>query len=410
MKRIGILTFHRAHNYGAFLQCFSLVDKILSECKDVSVEVIDINSGVMDRYYSTKNMDMIFGSENIRNCNIRNMMSHAKQVMIKELHDIKYLSMKKKQAELFIKTLELLPLSKEAVVSDDANHFYDYINDLNYDVVIVGSDAIWNDRQTFSPNPYFLSPQIKAKKMSYAASSYGMPYRDLDCDYLNQIKDNLKDFQFIGVRDIETEKYMNYIDITGYHHTPDPSLYYPFPKMKTEKLEEELKEKLVNRGIDLNKDVYAIMGGNWLGKIARDLIGNDKQLVAIYAQNKYANAYIFDLTPIQWASIFGYFKMTFTSFFHGTIFSLQNGTPTFTIEEKSGYASQYTTKTKDLLTRLGLLDYYHTLNDGDIMDELRIQYRYLLDTPQQERIRIALEKERAHGKDFFENLNLILEN
>ena len=39
--KIGILTFHRSFNYGAFMQCFSLVNKLKEDFPNAEFEVVD---------------------------------------------------------------------------------------------------------------------------------------------------------------------------------------------------------------------------------------------------------------------------------------------------------------------------------------------------------------------------------
>ena len=400
--KIGILTFHRAHNYGAFLQCLSLVSKLKCEFPDCCVEVIDVNTKEMNDYYSTRLVDMAFGRANINNHNIRLMLSSAKQLTIKVLHESKYIHMKRQQAKLFIDALSVLPLSPNGGVFLNNSDIYKYINEQKYDLIIVGSDAIWNDYQTHRPNPYLLDTSIISERISYAASSFGMPYLDMSEDLKRDAKSRISQFSFIGVRDIETEKYLNFLGIDNLIHTPDPSLFFPFDRYNNNDMKSNLRKKLVDRGVDLSKNIYAVMGGNWLGNIARETIGSEAQLVAIYAQNKYADAYLYDLSPLEWACIFQFFKATFTSFFHGTIFSLQNGTPTFTIEEKSAYGMNYITKTKDLLTRLNLHDYYFSLNDADSLRKIKNQFEIISTSPQGNRINEALILERTAIIPFLE--------
>ena len=229
-----------------------------------------------------------------------------------------------------------------------------------------------------------------------------MPYRDLGDELKYQAKSRISQFSFIGVRDVETENYLTFLGVEKYTHTPDPSLFFPFEKYNTENLRLTLKKKLEDRGLDLSREIYAVMGGNWLGSIAREVIGADSQLVAIYAQNKYANAYLYDLSPLEWACVFQFFKATFTSFFHGTIFSLQNGTPTFTTEEKSEYGMNYITKTKDLLTRLKLQDYYFSFNENDALSRMKKQFEIITSFPQETRIHNALSLEREGIHPFLE--------
>lgn len=403
--KIGVLTFQMAHNYGAFLQCYSLVQKISKDFCGSTVEVINFNSKEMKDYYSVKLIDLVFGRSNIRTKNIRRALSSAKQFFIKEAHDINYFQKRKEQAKRFSDSQILLPLSSNQLISDSYEAFVSFIQEAQYDLIIVGSDAIWNDNQCLIyPNPYYLSKDIRALKVSYAASTYGMQYKTLTEDYKKHILETLKTFDFIGIRDRETEKYLDFLGITEYLHTPDPSMFFPFDVIRTNEMLERLKKKLKRAGIDVDQPIYAVMGGNWLGRIARNALGNGKQLVAIYTQNRYADAFIADLHPFEWACIFSLFTATFTSYFHGTIFSLQNGVPTFTIEEASRYGKEYITKTKDLLSRLDLADYYFTLNNGDITDEIHQHLENITKHSQAIRIEAALEKERGYYAPFYEAL------
>ena len=404
MKKVGILTFHRAHNYGAFLQCYALSNKIRADNADIEVEVIDAESKVMADFYSYGLLDMMFGRLNMQSGNVRRMLSFAKQFAIKEFHDPSYMFRKRQQGKLFVDELKHLQLSSERITTNDTIAFHDMIEQQGYDAVVVGSDAVFNDDQMHQPNPFYLSNRITTKKLSYAASSYGFSYREQPEKHNAYVRDSLKEFSFLGVRDAETERYMEYLGLNNVHHTPDPSMFFPIDSIRTDAVMEELTGLLKSHGIDTEKEIYAVMGGNWLGNIARELIGPDKQLVAIYAQNKYANSYIHNLSPLQWSCVFKLFKMTFTSFFHGTIFSLLNGTPTFTVEEKSLYGKQYVTKTRDLLNRLGLDDYYFTLNDGDISKALNEHYEDMYNNDQTKRIREALCEERKHYIVFDEAL------
>ena len=47
--KIGILTFHRAINYGAVLQCYALYTTLQSMGHDV--EIIDYRPGTIQKYF-----------------------------------------------------------------------------------------------------------------------------------------------------------------------------------------------------------------------------------------------------------------------------------------------------------------------------------------------------------------------
>ena len=161
------------------------------------------------------------------------------------------------------------------------------------------------------------------------------------------------------MRDKATEDYVRLLDNNiPVHHTCDPSIFLDLNQSIFNI--DRVKDWLEKNNIDLSKPIFGIMGGDWLGKVARDLIGEDAQLVALYEPNKYANVYLSDLTPFEWAKIFSLFTITFTHFFHGTLFSLKNGTPTISIEWENDYSKKFDTKILDVLKRLGLEDYRFT--------------------------------------------------
>ena len=60
--RIGILTFHKAINYGAYLQAFSLSSKLREQFLSDEVEIID---------YEKQHFHRTWNRRNIRNCGKR---------------------------------------------------------------------------------------------------------------------------------------------------------------------------------------------------------------------------------------------------------------------------------------------------------------------------------------------------
>lgn len=409
--KIGVLTFHRAYNYGAFLQCYSLVTNIKRAFPDATVEVIDYMSENMSAYYKTDLLSLAWGrSTSNTPLSLRMHLSRLKQFCLRVKSDSTYVSQLKARNECFEKALSRLPLSKESIVSDDYDKSISFLNSLGYDVIVVGSDAVWNDYQTNIPSIYYLDSKIDAKKLSYAASSFGMDFKVKSADELKEIGEKMKGFDFIGVRDCATEEYVSLAaPEKEFSHTCDPSVVLD---LNDEVFDDKaVKQKLIAAGIDLNKPVYGIMGADWLGKIARDVIGEDAQLVAIYSANKYANCYIADLSPFEWAKIFSFFTMTFTHFFHGTLFSLRNGTPTMSIDWSNDYSKKYDTKIKDVLKRLGLSDYHFSKEFAEEnLDKLREHYNKVMKNMQTEKERIgaAINVEKETFSRFCDALSNII--
>ena len=80
----------------------------------------------------------------------------------------------------------------------------------NYDIIIVGSDAVWNWVKRGFPNPYILDFDGPVK-MSYAASAYGMDYLKQDDAHLSRFAEIVTGYEFVGVRDRYTADFIQKI-------------------------------------------------------------------------------------------------------------------------------------------------------------------------------------------------------
>lgn len=179
--KIGILTYHRSHNYGALLQAIAL-RKVLS---DMGHEVTFID--YWPDYH--KHTYDFFSWERLRDCD--------------NIYDtIKY-----------IKNIVLFPVSrKERICNFNAfinEYIVPYISSVkdSYDLVIHGSDQIWRKQpeiHTYNP-VYFGKHSIKTKRnISYAASMGILPDKNADKQLLKELlchlddisarEDNLKNF------------------------------------------------------------------------------------------------------------------------------------------------------------------------------------------------------------------------
>ena len=125
--RIGILTFHRSFNYGAFMQCFSLVTRLKRTFPGSDIEVVDYTS-----------MNALAGYDD--------EIKRAEPDIANKL---------KSRNSSFKQCQEILPLSNRRIISDDIEDITHFLNE-NYDVIVVGSDAVWNWMSRGFPNVYFL--------------------------------------------------------------------------------------------------------------------------------------------------------------------------------------------------------------------------------------------------------------
>ena len=336
--RIGILTYHRSINYGAFMQCYSLSKRLRADFPEDTIEVIDYTSPkIMTQY--------------------RNRILNAATPEIREKLEA--------QTNAFHAAQTALPLSAWQCVSDDRMELAAHLNE-HYDIVVVGSDAVWNWNVRGFPNGYFLK-DYHGVKLSYAASAHGQDFRHMTPEQKKYLAEAFRDFSYLGVRDSSTEEMLHFIDPTlSAHHNCDPTLLLEADFIPCET--DVLKAKLDRAGIDPQRPMVGVMASeDVVGKPLRNRLHPAAQMVALYTPNRWADAFLYDLTPFEWAKVFSLFGATVTHFFHGTLLSLVNGTPVFPIEVRSAYTDSYQTKIKDVLKRLELLQWYRQLDNGGII-------------------------------------------
>ena len=96
---------------------------------------------------------------------------------------------------------------------------------------------------------------------------------------------------------------------------------------------------------------------------------DDYTIISVFKDNKFADCYLYDLTPFEWACVVGESKLMITTYFHGTLLSLVQGVPVIVGDYSNYNCGGYESKLKDLLSRrLSLDEFYYDMNDIDHMD------------------------------------------
>lgn len=392
--KVGILTYHRSVNYGAVMQSYALAQR-LKEIDGVEVEIIDYMSARMHRYY--KLFTIYRGNNGIFRISDRIAMYSAIQEGINQL-----------------------PLSEQKLITDDADKFFAFIKN-KYDVIVVGSDAVWNYEKRGLPNPYFLIDEKDAHKISYAASCNGIEYQNLCPDKLTILKSAFSQFEYLGVRDELTERVVeSALGISRTTHNCDPTFLLDFEKDGlggdfVQKLEKKLQCKY---NWDINKKHIGLMLSNLNGNLAEVLVqhikkmyGSQYQIVAIYSFCKAADIpYIADLTPFEWSRIFSLFDMTFTKYFHGTLLSILNSTPVISLSAEKEIVG-ISTKVEDVLSRLNLREFYYPANRASDIDwdSLMATVNNVLTNPPTHKMQAGVEHEKQSADSFFEYIRSMLQ-
>ena len=379
--KIGILTFHRSINYGAFMQSFALSKEIQKRYGDI-VEVIDYEK------LSKANMYQ-FGPKKF----LQNGMAY------------------KKLYQRFREDLCLLPLSPETIISDDYQIIYDYINS-RYDLVIVGSDAVWAyNRHLGLKNPYWLGPEIKCRKMSYAASAYSLDVKKVSEEEKKYIASCLKDYDYIGVRDQETFEFCKSVSPDlDVHRNCDPTVLLPQPDINMAKC------ILSRLGVDVSKRIVSFMisENKYVDGIQSEL-GKDYEFVMLLSRNQVNDRfkrrrehYLYQLSPYEWYTVFSAFYMNITKYFHGTLLALKSCVPTISFDV-TNMDYEYMSKIRQALTDMKLERFWLESKKCSF-DDVKSKIHYILDNHDeiQQYIKVGMESEKAKSNSFFEKLDQIV--
>ena len=184
MKKIGILTFHWADNYGAVLQAYAL-RKYLSQ-NGYNAEVVNYNCKYSARIYEP----FYFQANN---------MKQSVKGLLRCIYNFPTWVMKRWAFNKFRDKIGISQhkYSKRELLDEQ----YDY------DVFIAGSDQVWNAEIVGEDiNIYSLSFVKKASAISYAASSGKL---DVQHNKIHRtLVDEIAQLSAISVRERSTKKYL----------------------------------------------------------------------------------------------------------------------------------------------------------------------------------------------------------
>ena len=330
--RVGILTYHRSHNYGAFLQAYSLCAK-LNEYENIDCEIVNYNLLTQDQVYKKKRWK-------------------------RPIYSISYI----KQDHMFIDAQKDQKLSDDLILENDYIKVLDLL-DRKYDVLVTGSDEIWRKGTRGFPNVYWLPGKYSFTKMSYAASGR-MLLEKIPDSMKRELKDLYLDYKYIGVRDECTQNMVNSVigEDTAFRNC-DPTFFYDRFKEKQElKKSIRVKYKLPNKKI-----VAVIYDRPSLIKELRKRLGKDYYFVCLTRPMYNANKNLCDVDPFEWADIIGGADFVVTAYYHPMLFALNQNTPFMAIDRRANKKTIETSKLFDLLSYSQMEDRYGM--SEDISDE-----------------------------------------
>lgn len=226
--KIGIITFNSAHNYGAVLQAWALQEYLKSQGHTPSI----IN-------YRINNIDKIYRIYKPKNPFKNSMMNRAvhKAQLVKARGRDKDKYNRYKAFEKFInKTLNATqpPCTNFTQLSQ---------RDWDFDVMISGSDQVWNGSFTKMNGGYFLDfgrPEIK--RISYAAS---IGKDEISPDEVLKFQKYIHNFDYISVREQKAKEQVMKLTDEPVELVCDPTLLLPRSKYDELKVEPKINQKYI---------------------------------------------------------------------------------------------------------------------------------------------------------------------
>lgn len=317
--RIGILTFHCAHNYGAVLQCYALQQHLLKNGH--SVEVIDYRPKcITDVYRLFPKYRFPFNQP------LRALYHLLYELFVSLPRWYKFNSFQQRH----------LIMSKHVEANEIPS---------DYDAYIIGSDQLWNTEITGEwLKPYFA--QFPFPKETKRYITYGVSFGStiIDLERLNILNDYLSVFDNISLREDTNVPILSSICHTKLRVVLDPTLLLSKEEWENIIMKPRIKKKYVlayqvRYNEDFNRLVQAIARKLNLGVVE----------IGAYALTNAKG----DKHAISPGEFLGWIKnATFivTSSFHATVFSILFNKDFYSVALGQKSDIRYTS----LLRKLGL--------------------------------------------------------
>lgn len=325
MKSVGVITFHRAQNFGAVLQAFALQQAILSLGHDC--RIIDYRCRFNCTAYPLFHCEL--SRSNARRCfrTLANLRSH--------------LALRWRFARFRSRHLILTEPLRDPRDLREAP--------LEFDTFVTGSDQVWHPQMVSQQclPAYFLNFVHSKRRLAYGPS-FGVS--EIPIDFRNKAAPHLVKFDFLSAREETGCKFITELTGRTAAHVLDPTfllrsdIYTSIASAPTCR-----QTFLLLYPMEISEEL------NLLARSLRDSLGIPiVAIVPIYhdPQNfSFADQVVFDAGPAEFLGWMQNATFVCTNSFHGTAFSIIYRKNFFTVAHSTLNGRSY-----ELLKRLGLLD------------------------------------------------------
>jgi hypothetical protein len=377
--KIGIMTFHAAHNYGSVLQAYA-TQHIISDL-GYKNEIINYRLPNQKSFYNDL-YSCKFGAKAFLR-RIMRFSEHGKRILRKERFE-NFICGKMRLSDVEYNTYEELLTLHNA-----------------YRVLLSGSDQVWNEhcKAEFMTEPpesilgYYLAfANSDTPKISFSSSFGGMKENEIK-KYIPL----LEQYSFLSVREADGAKILsNLLNGQSVENTLDPTLL----------LNKESWNQLCNEG---KKENYILVYTLRQYHATKELLEHVKVLAdrfrltikliapfSIVRDSKIES--VIESGPEEFITYIRDASLVITDSFHGTAFSVNMGTPFYVIEHSKDNRKSLLLKTIGLQNRI-----ISTFQELEMIQDYSCDYSQVYKQLENERrksvryLKMALEEAYAIG-------------
>lgn len=315
--KIGIITVHRAYNYGSVLQCYALQEYLKSLGHDTWV--IDYRQQWTEAVYSVFSMHYIWHFIKLRD--FRAIIDYVRKYKQRKT----VINQQKNIFQTFTERFNLTKPCTRRVPKD-------------FDIYLIGSDQLWTHQCVGGEDKFYLGKFKHPKGSKIIGYSLSSSTTSLHKFGGERLKSIIANFDKLSVREHGNSELIKALTGVSLPITIDPTLL----------VNVDFWESMVNHSWK-DKNFIAIYQ-------ARPVVGDADYLKHKALElSESLNCEVIDLRTMQYSvedfiSIIKYAKYVLTTSYHAAVFSVLMETPCYAIKLNDGFDVRYV----DLLTELGL--------------------------------------------------------
>lgn len=163
-----------------------------------------------------------------------------------------------------------------------------------------------------------------------------MKYLDESEDKLTECGKAFRAMSFVGVRDLCTERFVKHCaPESSPVHLCDPTVFIDTEKLAEIGRDTEKTEKMLEKKYSItpqDKYIVLMVPDSPLVKAVADKYRGEYKILSVFVRSACADIYVSDLDPFEWAAVLRGASAVISSYFHGILLSLVQGTPALAID------------------------------------------------------------------------------